>query len=100
VSRWRLVVLAPLLLVPAACGTSVLEAGKVADGAEKAFEEQVGVRPDVACPDDLKAEVGAKAHCTANAPGDPTRYGVTVTVTEVNGDDATYAVEVDDQPQG
>jgi hypothetical protein len=93
-------VLAPLLLVPAACGTSVLEAGKVADGAEKAFEEQVGVRPDVACPDDLKAEVGAKAHCTANAPGDPTRYGVTVTVTEVDGDDATYAVEVDDQPQG
>jgi hypothetical protein len=99
VSRWRLVVLAPLLLVAAACGSGVLEAGKVADGAEKAFEEQVGVRADVTCPDDLQAEVGAKGHCTANAPGDATTYGVTVTVTEVDGDDTTYTVEVDDEPQ-
>jgi hypothetical protein len=99
VSRWRLVVvLAPVVL--AACGTDLLAADKVAAGAAKAFEEQVGVRPEVVCPHDIKAEVGATGRCTAHAPGDDTKYGVTVTVTEVDGDDTSYSVEIDDEPQG
>ena len=97
----RLVALVPLLLLGAtACGTDVLRADRVADGAEKALEQQVGVRPDVTCPKDIEAKVGAKGRCTVSAPGDPTKYGATVSVTKVDGSDATYAVEVDQQPEG
>jgi hypothetical protein len=97
----RLVVLVPLLLCGVAgCGTDVLRADRVADGAEKALEQQVGVRPEVTCQEDLEAKVGAKGRCTVSAPGDPTKYGATVTVTEVDGSDATYDVQVDEQPQG
>jgi hypothetical protein len=98
VTRRRLVVLAPLLLLgPVACGSDVLRAGNVADGAEKALEEQLGVRPDVACPDDVEATVGATARCTVTLPGDATAYDLTVTVTEVDGEEAVYAVDVADE---
>jgi uncharacterized protein YabE (DUF348 family) len=100
VARGRLVALVPLLLGLTACGPEMLRAERVADGAEKALEEQVGVRPEVTCPEDLEATVGAKGRCTVTAPGDPTTYGVTVTVTEVDGEEARYAVAIDDQPQG
>ena len=60
----------------------------------------MGARPDISCPDELPAEVGAEARCTLTAGGDPTEYGVTVTVTSVEGDTADFDVEVDEQPQG
>jgi hypothetical protein len=99
VQRRRLVALVPLLLLgPVACGTGVIEAGAVADGAEQALEEQIGVRPDVTCPDDVEQTVGATARCTATVPG--ATYGVTVTVTDVDGEEAVYDVTVDDDPSG
>jgi hypothetical protein len=95
VSRRRLVALVPLLLLgPVACGTDVLPAGQVADGAAKALEPQVGVRPDVSCPHDVEQTVGATARCTASVDGET--YGVTVTITGIEGQDAVYSVEVDD----
>jgi hypothetical protein len=95
-----MVALAPLLLLaPAACGSGVLTAGKVADGAEDALEKKVGVRPDVTCPGDLDAKVGATGRCTLTAPGDDTTYGLTVTITKVDGDDAAFDVEVDSAPK-
>jgi hypothetical protein len=99
VRRPSLLALAPLLLLGVVgCGSSVLTAEAVADGAADALEEEVGIRPEVSCPDDLDAEVGAEARCTLTAPGDPTEYGVTVTVTSVDGDDARFDVQVDDEP--
>lgn len=98
--RRPLLVLPFLLLGLGACGAGVLEAGTVEEGAADALEEQVGIRPEVSCPDDLDAEVGATTRCTLTAPGDPTEYGVTVTVSSVDGDTANFDVQVDDQPQG
>jgi hypothetical protein len=96
VSR-RLVAVLPLLLLGlVACGTDVLPAHTVADGAEKALEKKVGVRPDVSCPKDVEQAVGATADCTADVDG--TRYKVTVTVTKVDGQDVTYDVAVADHP--
>ena len=100
--------LAPLLLAGvAACSVSVtsntttrLPAADVATGAEDALEKQVGARPDVSCPDDLEAEVGAETRCTLTAGGDPTEYGVTVTVTAVEGTDAEFDIVVDEEPMG
>jgi hypothetical protein len=99
--RLRLLAAAPLLAVGlAACGSGSLAADEVATGAEDALEKQVGARPDISCPADLKAEVGAEAHCTLTAGEDPTEYGVTVTVTSVDGNTANFDVQVDDQPAG
>jgi hypothetical protein len=97
VSHRRLVALVPLLLLgPVACGTDVLPADQVADGAAKALEPQVGVRPEVSCPDDVEQTVGATARCTASVAG--ATYGVTVTVTGIDGGEAVYSVEVDGHP--
>jgi hypothetical protein len=98
--RRPLIALPFLLLGLAACGAGVLEASTVEEGAADALEEQVGIRPEVSCPDDLDAEVGASTRCTLTAPGDPTEYGVTVTVSSVDGDTANFDVQVDDQPLG
>lgn len=99
--RLRLLAAAPVLMVGlVGCGPSDLAADQVATGAEDALEKRVGARPDVSCPEDLKAEVGATTRCTLTAGDDPTRYGVTVTVTSVEGDTADFDVQVDDKPAG
>ena len=97
--RLRLLLAAPFLLAGlAACGSGALAADDVANGAEDALEAEVGARPDVSCPDDLDAEVGAEARCTLTVDGDDKEYGVTVTVTSVEGDTANFDVQVDEEP--
>jgi hypothetical protein len=98
--RRRLLVASPLLALGlAACGSS-LAAEDVAEGAEDALEAEVGARPDVSCPEDLEAEVGAETRCTLSVAGDDEEYGVTVTVTSVEGDTANFDIEVDEEPTG
>jgi len=53
-----------------------------------------GVTPNIDCPGDLKAEVGATITCTLTVDGDETSYPVTVEVTEVNDGAATFSAEV------
>lgn len=61
---------------------------------------RVGQRPTaVTCPDDLKAKVDTVMRCRLQAPGG-TRYGVTVTVTSVDGDRTNFDIRVDDRPSG
>ena len=90
----------PLLALGLAGCAATVAADDVATAAEDALEQQVGARPDIVCPGDLEAEVGAETRCTLTAGDDPTEYGVTVTVTAVDGGDAEFDVEVDQQPQG
>ena len=97
--RLRMLVATPILLAGlAACGGAVLTADTVAASAEDALEKQIGVRPTITCPDDVEAKVGATARCTLTGGDDPTEYGVTVTVTSVKGDNATFDVAVDSEP--
>jgi len=96
----------PWLFVPvlagalAACGTTTLSAATVASGAEDALQKKVGTRPDITCPKDLDATVGATTRCTLRVGKDPTTYGVTVVVTSVTDGNATFDVRVDRTPQG
>jgi hypothetical protein len=53
--------------------------------------------PDITCPDDLKRDVGATTRCELTDQG--TTYGVTVTVSSVDGGDVKYDFKVDDQPK-
>ena len=95
-----LLVLPALVLGLAACGASTLSAEDVATGAEDALEQEVGQRPDVSCPDDVEAKVGNETRCSLTAEGLDGEYGVTVTITSVEGDTANFDVQVDSQPQG
>jgi len=77
--RLRLLAVVPALLAGlSACGTATLSADEVA----------------------TKAEVGATTRCTLTGGEDPTKYGVSIKVTEVDGDNAKFDITVDDQPQG
>ena len=97
--RLRLLIAVPALLFGlAACGSDVVTAEETAAKAEDALEEQIGTRPDISCPDDLEAEEGAETRCTLTAGEDPTEYGVTVTVTSVEGATVNFDVEVDSEP--
>ena len=97
--RLRLLLATPVLALGlAACGSGSLAADDVAEGAEDALEAEVGARPDVSCPEDLQAEVGAETRCTLSVDGDDQEYGVTVTVTSVEDDTANFDVQVDEEP--
>jgi hypothetical protein len=61
------------------------------------LEQQVGRRPDITCPEDLKRDVGATTRCQLQDQG--ATYGVTVTVTSADGGDVKYDLKVDDQPE-
>lgn len=62
------------------------------------LEKTVGQKPDsVTCPDELKGEVGEKVRCTLTSG--TTTYGLTATVTAVEGKDVKFDIKVDDQPQ-
>ena len=99
--RLPLLVTIPFVLAGlGACGgTSTLKADEVATKAEDALEEQIGARPDITCPEDVDAEVGAETRCTLTAGDDPTEYGVSIKVTSVEGDNAKFDIQVDEQPQ-
>ena len=83
----------------AACSMTLARA-EVATKAEEALEAEVGSRPEISCPEDLEAKVGAETRCILTAVDDPTEYGVTITVTAVDGSDAEFDIAVDDEPVG
>ncbi len=99
--RLRLLATVPALaLVLSACGAGSLSPRDVATAAEKALEEQLGVRTRVQCPGELSAEPGAILRCALTADGDLAEYGVTVTVTSERDGTAEFDVQVDDRPTG
>jgi hypothetical protein len=97
----RLLLAAPLLALGlAGCGAGTLEASTIEEGVADSLEEQVGVRPDITCPEDIPAEEGAETECTLTAGDDPAEYPVSVRVTSVEGDTANFDIEVGDAPTG
>jgi hypothetical protein len=96
----RAAVVLPVLLLAAGCGAGTVAKGDVAAAVADQVETQVGSRPTVSCPEDLEAKVGATTRCTLTLEGADGRYGVTAKVTKVDGDQATFDIQVDAEPQG
>ena len=97
----RLVLLAlPLVVSLAGCGSAVVDAKDVAAAVADSVQPRLGSRPDVTCPHDVDAEVGARTRCTLTGAGLDGSYGVTVTVASVADDHARFDVEVDTEPSG
>jgi hypothetical protein len=88
-----------VLLALAGCGSEVA-ARDVATAVADAVEPRIGGRPDVSCPDDLPAEVGARTRCMLTGGNLDGRYGVTVTVATVDDGSARFDVAVDAEPSG
>ncbi|TFV53831.1 DUF4333 domain-containing protein [Blastococcus sp. TF02A-35] len=99
-SRCAVAALGVAALLLTACGTDPATAAEVAAEAERVLEERTGVPSEVTCPDELPAEVGADVRCRLAPEGDTQAYGVTVTVTRVDGDALDLDVRVDEQPEG
>ncbi len=60
--------------------------------------QQVGVRPDeVSCPDNLKGVQGATLRC--QLVDGSKKYGISVTVTDVDAGDVNFDFKVDDHPE-
>jgi hypothetical protein len=95
----RLAALPLLVLGLAGCGAGTVAADDVAEQAEIALEEELGIRYEISCPDDLPAEVGAETRCTLSAD-DETELGVAITVTSVEGDTVNFDVDVDEDAGG
>ncbi len=85
--------IAPGLLVLGGCSSTVAQAD-VEEQISTQLAEQVGEEPDsVDCPGDLDAKVDTVMECTLTAGED--ELPVTVTVTEVDGSDVSFDIEVE-----
>ena len=83
-----------------ACGQSeISEADLEASVATQLAEEVDQPEPNIDCPGPLEAEVGATTECELSVDGDDAIYPVTVEVTAVDGENATYDVEVGTEPR-
>jgi hypothetical protein len=60
--------------------------------------QQVGRKPDsVTCPDNLKGAEGATLRCELTDSGQ--KYGISVTVTNIDAGDVNFDFKVDDHPE-
>ena len=60
--------------------------------------QQAGRKPDsVTCPDNLKGVQGATLRCELTDSGQ--KYGIAVTVTDVDAGDVSFDYKVDDKPE-
>jgi hypothetical protein len=87
--------------VLAGCGDD----GSVSQGdVEQQVAEQLAAQigsdpPDVSCPGDLDAEVGATMECDLSVEGDSAVYPVQLEVTSVEGDTVNFDIQVADEPR-
>ena len=77
-----------------------MSADEAATLAEDQLEEQVGQRPDITCPEDLPAEVDASIECELTAEDMDETYPVTLTVTDVDGSNVGFDIQVAEEPMG
>ncbi len=76
----------------------MVDKDQVANAISTQLGERVGRKPDsVTCPDNLKGVAGAMLRCQLIDHGE--KYGVLVTVTNVDAGDVNFHFKVDDRPQ-
>ena len=93
------VTLVALVALTGCGGTPTVEKDKLEEGIADDLEREIGSRPDkITCPDDLTGKVGETMRCELTAGEDT--LGLTVEVTEVDGSDVAYTVEVDEMDDG
>jgi hypothetical protein len=75
-----------------------VDKAQVASVISDKLAQQVGRKPDsVTCPDNLKGVVGTTLRCQLSDAGE--KYGIAVTVTNVDAGDVNFDFKVDDHPE-
>ncbi|THV23628.1 DUF4333 domain-containing protein [Glycomyces paridis] len=75
-----------------------IEATALADAAEDALEEQVGARPEIDCGEvNITIYEGRTTYCELTEGGEV--YEVTLSVTEIDGEQFNFDVQVADTPK-
>lgn len=75
-----------------------VDKSQVASEISDRLGEQIGRKPEaVTCPDNLKGVEGATLQCDLTDGAET--YGVTVTVTQIDGGDVNFDFKVDDHPR-
>lgn len=98
--RLLLTLLAGFTLVAAACGAGAVKESDVESAvATQLAAEADQPEPNIDCPGDLDAEVGATMECDLTVEGDDAVYPVTVKVTSIEDGKANYSVEVGEAPE-
>ncbi|GII98539.1 uncharacterized protein DUF4333 [Sediminihabitans luteus] len=85
------------------CSVSVnktVSGSTVANLAEDTFEEQIGQRPEVECPESLALTIDETMRCTLTDPSSGTEYGMTVLVQDDAADGSGLHFQVDDEAKG
>lgn len=79
--------------------TLAVAAEDVATQAAASLESQLGYTPEIECAEDLDGEVGAEITCDLYDQ-EGTRYDATMTVTNVDGSNVEFDVNVPSYPTG
>lgn len=89
-----------LAAVLAACGgPAAIDRAELEKTVQTELSKSVGQQaPEASCPDELKAEKDDETRCTMDF-GEEGTLGVTVTVTSVDGDDAKFGIQADEELQ-
>ena len=97
--RLLLSVIAGFVITTAACGAGAIDESEVESSVATQLAEETGQpEPNIDCPGDLDAEVGATMECDLTVDGDDAVYPVEVKVTSVEDGTANYSVEVGEAP--
>jgi Domain of unknown function (DUF4333) len=90
--RLALTAAVALALLVAACGEKTVDASAAEETVTGLIADETGFEADdMSCPDDVPAEVDEEFECEFTGPEGP--YVASVTITEVDGDDAVFQVE-------
>lgn len=85
-----------LTVTAAGCGGAVVKESELETQAKKAVGSVAGREPEsIDCPGDIDAEVDATIRCVLEDNG--RRWGMTITITEVDGEDVRFTTQVDDE---
>ncbi|WP_200837489.1 DUF4333 domain-containing protein [Ruania rhizosphaerae] len=79
-------------------GSATVDEAEVESTTADQLEQMVGTRPNIDCPGDLEAEVGATLQCVLSADGDTDEYAVDLTVTSVEDGVANWDFQVAETP--
>lgn len=78
-----------------------IEASRLAEASEDALEAQLGYRPEIDCGDvNITIYLDRMTYCDLIDPVDGAEYEVTITVTNIEGEQFEFDIAVDDVPQG
>lgn len=82
------------------CSPNVIAQAEVEEQTAKQLAAEVNQpEPNIDCPGDLEAEVGAKMECDLSVDGDEAVYPVFIEITRLNEGDADFKLEVGETPK-